>query len=594
MNSVDIIRPNSTEGLIESENNVGSYLEEGCEYLAACGYTTRGWTVNVSNLSTSVAPAASLVVMPAATVNLSGHVSFDTSTNTVDSDETIIRAMVVNVSGADTDVLLRNHKASSTSNRATIQSSVYGSTTVPVENSLNVTGGAQLLLENLSEGDSPEALYMAFGETPDIAANALHPGGDTSSYFRASGAGTNVEMLSHGHGSGATAATAVLVGHPPVADCGVDVNVDIDSNGDGVTDNDVNCGGGGFNITGGAVVNVRALATSEGEGMPALVQEIDGGNFNVSGEGSELNVQSDGVNDEYGDYGAALRIRKVGNQTMNVTDLGVLKVIRSRRDGGQTPAAIRFGDGENNTLNVASGGVIWVENDGTGEVSTDGSERDNNAIEFSANDFTFNISGSKAWTSDGDGHEKNQIQPSAVQLIAVDGAAVAAYNEENNVGYTGGSISVKDGGVFVAHGAVDSDTEGIFRTGNYFTFTADNPLYYDFANYRNNGDGDQLGGVVFSIDGGDATFDLVTSDMSVWRSGKSGVPEAGNDVVQDTTDGEDNLESYPNGAEVGNWPNPFRNWTNINLELSGSTFDHHDGSSGGSPKFDINDIILYI
>ncbi len=114
--------------------------------------------------------------------------------------------------------------------------------------------------------------------------------------------------------------------------------------------------------------------------MSGIVQEIDGGIFTVDGNG-------------YGDYGAALRIRKVGNQTMNVSNQGVLKVTRARRDGGDTPAAIRFGDGENNTLNVTSGGVIWVENDGNGEVSTDGSERDNNAIEFSADNFTFNIEG---------------------------------------------------------------------------------------------------------------------------------------------------------------------------------------------------------
>ncbi len=73
--------------------------------------------------------------------------------------------MTISISGADTNVLFRNHKAGdATGAYPTIESATYGSAAVPTTNLFNVTDGAQVLVENVGVGSSPHALYMAYSE----------------------------------------------------------------------------------------------------------------------------------------------------------------------------------------------------------------------------------------------------------------------------------------------------------------------------------------------------------------------------------------------------------------------------------------------
>ena len=503
LENVDIIRPNGGAiSLIGYTGNPSSNVNTTASFNAS-----QNWTVDISDLSTSVAPSSGLVVLPAGTVNFTGNVSWDSSTGS-DPATVVVNAATVNISGAGTNAVFRNHSAVGNGDTTTGMGTFWMKATGRT-NSFNVTGGAQVTIENLGRGAT---------QTVDMNATTA---ANTVEQFNMSGPGTKVDILGWGSGTGSTGAVVSMLGAAAT-----------------------NGGGGGFKVTDGAVVNVHAQVPAGRNngtyGMPCIVQQIDGGKFVVDGEGSQLNVQSDGAANS---LAGVIRIRLVGNQLLQVSNLGEMNVYRPVRTGGYTPPAIRFGDGINNTFLVNSGGLVRVENDGNGTVATSDNEQSNGAVEFSANYFTFDVSGSGIWTT---GAQANQKQPSAIELIAYGGAAVSAR------GQTYGSVNVSDGGVFVADGNVNSTSNGIISSGSNFTFTANSPQYYDFANMN-----PRAGALVFGISGSTSSYTSTNSDIAVWGNGTSRVGGSAN-----ATNSSDNPITG----------NPAMSWTLPTFKLTGTNF----------------------
>ena len=508
LTNIDIIRPNGgAYSLINTAANPASNILNN----TTATNNSRNWTVSISDLKTSVAPSSGLVTLPAGTVNFTGKVVWDSSTGS-NPATVVVNAKTVNISGAGTDVTFRNHSASgdTTSDMPTFQVAQDG-----VMNSVNVTDGAQALVENLGRG-STQAISMTSGGDSR--------GAGTGDQFNVSGAGTVLNVNGWGNGTGATGATVTMVGSPTTA------------------------GDQGFDISGGAIMNVHAWVTpgvnNGTNGMPALIQQIDGGVFKVDGPGTQLNVQADGAGNT---LAGAIRIRLVGNQTLQVSNLGELNVKRPQRTGGYTPPTIRFGPGTYNSFIVNTGGLVHIENDGNGTIQTSDSAGNSGAVEYAANYFTFDIDGSAVWPA---GTPKaGQTQPSAVELIATSGPAVCASGQNY------GQIAMTNGAVFVADGNVNSSSNGIFGAGTNFKFTSSSPQYYDFAN--NN---PRQGAIVFDTSGSASIFSQTNSDLAVWGNGSS---RTSNSTSSSTTNSSDNPV---NG-------NPYKSWTLVDdLELSGANF----------------------
>ncbi|MDR0489434.1 MAG: Ig-like domain-containing protein [Propionibacteriaceae bacterium] len=448
-----------------------------------------GQTVSLHSVMPVIPPNAGLAILPTGTVNLSGRITWES-----ESTSTVVNASKINVTGTDSKVSLKNHPSSfgTSDDSPTIVCNQGAS------NIVSVTEGAHLAIEARTSGDT-QTVYMNRG-----AADVMK--------FVADGVGTNLDIRGYMNGTGPDGGIVTMVGRS-----------------------------GGFQVTGGAVVTVHAAlrdgVNSASNGMPAVVQQIPGGLFLVDGEGSKLNIQSDGAGN---DLAGAVRIRSVGDQVLQVSNLGELNVLRTlRQSGGHTPSAIRFGTGVNNTLKVTDGGLIRVENQGTGTIATQGRAGNNGGIEYAANGFTFDVSGSKV-------NSTGQKIPSTIEVIAAGGPAVAARGMDN------GSISVRDGGVFVARGNVNSDSEGIFSAGRNFTFTTDSPLYYDFANTNI-----RTGALVFSIEANGASYTSHDTDIAVWGNGTSRVGGSAN-----TTN-----SSFNSIAD-----DPYRSWTLVDFTLSGANF----------------------
>ncbi|MCL1879248.1 MAG: DUF5011 domain-containing protein [Actinomycetia bacterium] len=532
LKNVNIIRPNGgDDSLVEMASSAGSATTAPTDYpnkganateIAATRVsspaTGSNWVVNLAGITTGAAPSSGMVLVPAGTVNITGSVNWDCSTGS-DPNNCVIFAANTAISGSGTVVTLKNHNASSTvEDMPTIRASSNG-----VRNSVSVTGGAVANIENLGHG-ATQAILLS---TQTTETEITRPAG-TSTYIIASGAGTQLNIDGHGAGIGPEGGTVCMVAAAAT-----------------------NGGGGGFQITDGADVNIRAHSPSGSTGMPAMIQQVDGGQFVLDGEGTELNVVSEGNNNA---LAGAIRIRLVGNQVFTVSNLAKLYVYRPARSGGFTPPAIRFGDGVNNSFNVTSGGTVRVVNEGTGTVSTSGTEGNNDAIEFSANNFSFDVSGSSVWTTagmtlSGGDYYAGMKQPSAIEIIAREGAAVAAAT------YTGGSISVRDGAVFVAEGNVNSNAAGIFSAASPFTFNCDNPLYYDFTNRRANGTtGTMVGGMVFNVTGTSSTFNIRNSNVAVWGNGRSHTANSTSGGVYNPVTG-----------------NPWRSWVKVSQATLSST-----------------------
>lgn len=236
-------------------------------------------------------------------------------------------------------------------------------------------------------------------------------------------------------------------------------------------------GKGDVNISGGATLDVESRGN-----QPVLIQNIEGGNFNVDGAGTQMLLKSGG---ESHDYGATLRFRLAGQQTFNVTNGAFVNVLKTGANRGAP--AIRFGNGTGNNFYVKSGGHVKVENYGTGTPLNPGSSARNQGILYNASDFGFYIEGEK----------------STVEINAHNGSAVDAGKMK------GGELELGQGGIFTAKGRTASKEEAIFNAAD-LKVIVDRPLYYDFANTRSGG------GYIFSVDSS-ASFQSISSDLAVWK-----------------------------------------------------------------------------
>ncbi|MCL2526583.1 MAG: hypothetical protein FWE46_06045 [Coriobacteriia bacterium] len=291
----------------------------------------------------------------------------------------------------------------------------------------------------------------------------------------------------------------------------------------------VNANSGGFDISGGSVL--RVLSLREGNGQPAVIQQIPGGIFRVDGADSLLDLQSWGSSNN---YGATLRFRYDGDQLFEVTGGARVNIVRHRSENSNDAAALRFGNGRNNDFYVGSTAQVRIENHGNASPVRDpGTARANGynaAIEYNAAGFSFDVSGCRT----------------AVELIGHRGAALNAKN------YADGNINVGEGSIFLARGETASAAASSFQAlGGNVHFYMESPLYYDFVNTRPGG------GRVFNL--GTAagnTFTSRTSDIAVWISG------------------------------INDWDgNPARSWTLIDYLLTGAHLRNASSSDASFVDF---------
>jgi len=493
LQNINIIRPNG--GLFALVNSASNYAHN--VDTAASITATQNWTVHIIDVTHSVAPSSGLVTLPGGAVHLAGQVTWDSVAGT-NSEAVTINAREVMVDGADTDVRLRNDSGT-TANRPLIKLGSAGRA-----NSVLVSGGAHVFLENRGTA-STQVVEMLGGTSVG-----------TISEFIVDGEGTYLEVIGWGAGTGETGGTITMTAANAAAARG---------------------GGGGFQVTGGAKMDVYAARApnATNAGMPALIQQIDGGEFVVDGEGSELIVRSDGCSNN---LSGAIRIRLVGNQSLAVTNLGKLTVYRPLRNDTMQCPGIRFGDGSRNEFTVNSGGLILVNNEGGSTISTADSATTNAAVVFNASGFTFDVSGGKE-------NRDGEWIPSAIELLADKGPAIGG-------GAADGTIRLRDGAVFLAEGNVNSTSNAVISAGARFTFETNAPQYYNFQ--QNN---ERTGAMVFDTTGAAGRYYSVDTDIAVWGNGLPRATGAAN-------------TSFASFNPVGG--DPYRTWTLADFELSGANF----------------------
>ncbi|MCL1891656.1 MAG: DUF5011 domain-containing protein, partial [Coriobacteriia bacterium] len=508
LQNVNIIRSNShgttaaTRFQLIVANNV--YQNE----VSTARTDGQNWTVVLENLtaptSGATAPSSGLLNLPSGVAKVKGTLTWDTTTGPNPS-QWILSAYEQYYEGSDTNVLLRGTDTIANAN-------INGKS-----NKVEITGGAQVKLESITVGTpsaggvntKQPAIRMA---TAEENARAV---ANTQALLVVDGAGTKLEAYSDGSSENADGGTVVL--STSAANRG---------------------GGGGFRITGGAEVDIvstrRAGAgttTAATVGQPAIVQQVEGGTFIVSGEGTQMNVESWGVynNDRQG----VIRFRMVGDQYLTVTDGASLKITRHAHGGSATVRGpgIRFGPGDNNGFIVSKGGFVEVLNEGNtnAQPATVANMNTDAAIEFYGSNWSFEV------TDPG----------SAIVLESKNGSVIAA--GDTNV--RNGSVTVGDGAVFIARGNVNSNAIGVIHGNPPFTFTANHPLFYDLANTH-----PRDGARWISLSNGTTTqdrgnvFTSTNSDVAVWGNNSNG---------------------RPNNPIAGD---PYKDWSMISYELYGRNF----------------------
>ncbi|MDR2106103.1 MAG: hypothetical protein LBP24_01690, partial [Coriobacteriales bacterium] len=492
LKGLTIIRPNATTysliGTSTSGSGTGS-TEHNAANSAANNSASAGWTVNIENVTgNSSALTSGIVSLPNGRVNFGGTVNWSIS-----QENYLINARVITFQA--------NSKVNLSAGNRVIHSQNPNT-------SVTATGGAQVTLY----GRDNQVIWIQ----PTSA--SVPPASAGSANITVTDRAV-LDISGDGYGTGDDGATVTMVAYS-----------------------------GGYTVSGGGKLNIRSLCgvagranTSGTRGQPALISQITNGVFNVTGEGSELFLESYGNSNI---YGATIRFRYGGGQQFNVSDKGKVTIIKQARGSGyEGTAAIRFGMADGNEFHVNSGGVVHVENFGNNNIyDASTSEGNNAAIEYDANSFVFDVSGYQ----------------SAIEVIAHRGPAINASGRNN------GSITVGEGAIFVASGRTSAQPpststgpgrySAIFSAGNNFTFTANKPLYYDFTNNRPGG------GRIFNT-GSNATFTSTASDVALWGNGT--FSRAHNPVSGD----------------------PFRSWTNITYNLRGenfSTFGSSDDSTFGT------------
>ncbi|MCL2807956.1 MAG: hypothetical protein FWD27_07380, partial [Coriobacteriia bacterium] len=517
---------------------------------------TRGWNIALTNINATSTPSSGLVHAPGANLILSGlidwqneassepqvyagtmtimpraHVYF--SRNLPSGTSTTARNHLINLFDAldaheDTVFHLRGGRyAVSYSSSLRTHASFGQSSTIDIANATsglclgypdnstgnyariefgpNTTTNIQVVEETMRGSQvnfAAGATANLLGEsTSDSAPAALNMGaaGDLLACYFGAHDGAQIDIFAEGGnaldvGNSNTTFSATIE-----ATNGSRVTVITNGTGGG-SDNGAICAQGargGFNITGASVIEAHSVNT--GSGVPAIVQQINGGTFLVDGEGSELIVTQKGSNSG---YTATIRFRDVGNQTFLVRNGGKVDVVKhvTTVANRNRSAAVRFGTASGNAFVIETGGQVRIYNGGTVNGDADSSTPNNGgnmAIEYGARYFSFHLSGTGP-----------SGQPSACTIQADKGAAIDA------AGRGDGSIYIGRGTVFTAAGTTSNATgySIIEARGANFDFVMEHPLYYDFVNKRPGG------GSIFNLGSG-ANWQSADSDVAIWLRG---------------------------------------------------------------------------
>ncbi|MDR2109349.1 MAG: isopeptide-forming domain-containing fimbrial protein [Coriobacteriales bacterium] len=492
MKNITISRPGTT-----SYSVIGSVKSESPAAYAAYNEsnlpTSSGWSVTLENLQSSASsvPEGGLISVPNGKVSFVGNVNWKNNG----------AYYIVNVR----EVLFTENSKVSLSNFKRAIHSAVANCSVTAEKNSDV---------QLYSRDEQTVWMHASNSSADMPPAAA---GNVNLTVKD---GAMLDITGDGYGTGEDGATVTLVGYS-----------------------------GGYTVSGGGKLSVRSLCGMAGRpntsglgGQPALISQITSGIFNVSGEGSELFLDSYGTSN---DYGATIRFRQGGGQQFNISDKGKAVIIKRGRSGGNPVAAIQFGTAPNNAFRVSSGGVVHVENFGNGTPADSGGRGANAGIQYLSSNFIFDVSDYR----------------SAIEVIAHQGPAIDAEGQKD------GSVTLGEGAIFLASGrtyaAPPGDAHGtagrlsaVFVAGDNFKFTATRPLFYDFVNNRPGG------GRIFRAGSG-STFSSTGSDVAFWGNGTNG--RTHNPVSGD----------------------PYRAWTNISYTMGGEDFRNLSSSNDSSFSTDL-------
>jgi fimbrial isopeptide formation D2 family protein len=277
-------------------------------------------------------------------------------------------------------------------------------------------------------------------------------------------------------------------------------------------------------IDGGAVVNIkskRATIFSMGN---------DGGGFDISGAGTEMNLTQEG--EDYGipsDYATSTVGTHIGNSTIRfsstgnfIFDISDHAKLNIKKESGQS-AAIRM-QGGGNKISVTSGADFIVENVGSGMNLDSGLSSDGTADYDRNQAILFTGSGSAGAAGDFtlSGEDAN------VQITADRGAALANPFGTLNVNSSDFTFFVLRGHTGYAK-AANSPTQngGIMSAQSVkFTMGTDNPVsYFDFRN-----DGGRLINTTTTTSPDPSSFNTGKTNLALWKLGTNLDSDADSDI----------------------------------------------------------------
>lgn len=308
--------------------------------------------------------------------------------------------------------------------------------------------------------------------------------------------------------------------------------------GDGVG-SDAN--GGIFIVAGEkSVITVKdqGLLAIESTGSSPLLMNSKNGVFNVDNH-SELNLKQNYDGTEAPKVQPVLRFYLQGQMTFNIMRESKISIIKS---GNNTSPAIRMFGG-NNKINVSGGSDFYVKNTGNGIPMNPGYTEGNAGIQYTGGDNnSFNITG----------------ESSNVEIDAVNGTAIDAWDNDREMGKTGYSLDLTatEGTYFVARGNTASSTSGGVINANTLTFNMDQVKYFDFSNRR-------VGGGRMFRTYYSSTLEVQNSDIAFWLLG-------------------DDLASTP-----------FHNWSKVNFKFEGGSLNKLISSSSSNMRANIKPMINY-
>ncbi|MBO0470883.1 hypothetical protein JZO66_10020 [Enterococcus sp. DIV0242_7C1] len=414
----------NSSGLIQSDNLLSNDNE---------------WVVLIENVSNTYrGEIGSFINIPRASLVMKGIVNWVSGTRT---DDVINATEILITDGAKVDL---------TGERTTIR--LY-----PQNNSINTTFVAE----------KGSVLNIHSRKRQAIYANV--EGSRNRVYFEARDQETVVNATSNGNETGAIGATISL--------CGA-------SNNSSATTKSLT------QVTAGAKINVHSLGLTNNKqrAQPAMINQVTDSNFHVDGEGSELNLISEG---EGNNIGAVLRFRLVGGQTFLIKNKG--KVTIDKRYGEASGVRLY---GQNNQFLVQAGGNLSINNQAD---KSSGGRPTNGGDLAGKQGVQFPVDGSgrtSVFAMEGKGSE--------VYIKADLGPAL--WTQYGNLRFLIGKETI-----FRAEGTTNSQTSGIVQSAGTASFEIDQPRFYDLRNNRSNG------GQVFSSGTNSGTFEANKSYLSVWE-----------------------------------------------------------------------------